>query len=111
LQGLAGLHFYSHQKPEEMFAILPPSLRDNALVIFKRSIERAQREGRPLTQARLASLYAAAASNALRLGNRSFAARMNACKRWKRYRERKREKPPASVRPGIGYTLSVQFPY
>jgi hypothetical protein len=108
--GLAGLRFYSHQKSEEMFGSVPPSLKGRALTILSRSLESARREGRPLTPARLASFYAAAASNAPRLGDRSFAARMNACKRWKRHREDKRQ-TLASEEPGIGYTLSVQIPY
>jgi len=89
LQGLVGLQlYYSHQDPQERFARLPPSLRPKAEVILSRSLEHARREGRPLTQALFGLFHAAAASNAPRLGSKSFPARMNAHKRWKRERER-----------------------
>jgi hypothetical protein len=100
VQGLEGLRRYSHQ-PQERFESVPPSLRPAAQLIFNRSLEKARRQGRPLTQPLLGLFYASAASNAVRLGNRSFAARMSACKRWKRHRERQLSEERSPARPQV----------
>lgn len=86
--GLKGLHqFYSHQNRGEPFASVPLRRKSDAELIYRQGIEKDRRTGRPCTRQRRALRLANAASNAGRVGNRSFLARMNAFKRWKRFRE------------------------
>jgi hypothetical protein len=97
---LEGLRFYSHRKLAGQFASVPPSSRPEAQRIYSEGIAKDRKAGIPLTRQRRALRLANAASNACRVGShhgRSFVARMNAHKRWKRERERKSAEQQAAV--------------
>lgn len=81
--GLKGLRQYPH--PGDRFTSLPFDLRPNAQRLLNRYLKRHRHH---MTPALYASLHATAASNARRVGNRSWARRMRRLKGYRRAERR-----------------------
>jgi hypothetical protein len=88
--GLSGLRKY--HTADGLFDSLPVELRLKAQMILSNSLARARAEGRKLSQPQIALRIAAAVSNCVRVGDRSWARRMWRLKGYRRAERRKAEK-------------------
>jgi hypothetical protein len=73
LYGLAGLRQYRHRKAQELFTSLPPVFRPVARQLLHKYLSR---HSGHMTRHKYVTLIACAASNAPRVGDRSWARRM-----------------------------------
>ncbi len=85
-QGLRGLRQYGH--PGDRLGALPPELRSQAERLLKKYLTR---HGWHMTGPRYAALVACAASNAKRVGDRSWARGMRRLKGYRRAQRRAAE--------------------
>jgi hypothetical protein len=88
LTGLAGLRHYRHHKAQELFTSLSPAYRPVARQLLNKYLTR---HSGHMTRHRYAALIACAASNAPRVGDRSWARRMWRLKGYRRAERRQAE--------------------